>query len=53
LSAIADDFSYLVKKNGRLRKQVEDLLQKIDDLNKEVTTAKTKAVFVIGALKVF
>ena len=51
--ARADDSPYLVKENSRLKKQVEDLLYKVDDLNKEVTTAKTEAVSAIGALKVF
>ena len=51
--ARADDSPYLFEENGRLRKQVEDLLQKVDDLNKEVTTTKTEAVSAIGTLKVF
>ena len=51
--ARADNSPYLVEENGRLRKHVEDLFQKVNDLNKEVTTAKTEAVSAISALKVF
>lgn len=51
--AKADDSPYLVEENARLRKQVEDLLQKVDDLNQEVTSAKTAAASAVGALKAF
>ena len=51
--AKADDSPYLVEENTRLRKQVEDLLQKVDDLNQEVTSTKTAAASAVGALKAF
>ena len=51
--ARADNSPYLVEENGRLRKHVEDLFQKVNDLNKEVTTMKTEVASAIGALKVF